>query len=67
MLDHLNEYQDRHSQRLSSKKLKESVLRVMGDKKEEIERNINNITCNTSFKFLVQMNVLSLIPVSVTR
>ena len=29
IIDHLNGYQDRHGQRLSSKKLKEAVLRVM--------------------------------------
>ena len=29
ILDHLNRYQDRHGQRLSSKKLIEAVLRVM--------------------------------------
>ena len=29
ILDHLNEYHDRHGQRLSSKNLKEAVLRVM--------------------------------------
>ena len=49
MLDHLNEYNDRHGQRLSSKKLKEAVLQVMEEEEEEIERNINNITCDTSF------------------
>ena len=45
MLDHLNEYHDFHGQRLSSKKLKEAVLRVMEQEDEEIEPNINNITC----------------------
>ena len=45
ILDHLNEYQDRRNQRLSSKNLKEAVLRVT-EEEEEIERNINNITCN---------------------
>ena len=49
MLDHLNEYNDRHGQRLSSKKLKEAVLQVIEEEEEEIERNINNITCDTSF------------------
>ena len=44
MLDHLNEYHDRHGQILSSKNLKEAVLRVMEGEEEEIERNINNIT-----------------------
>ena len=29
MLDHLNEYNDHHGQRLSSKTLKEAVLQVM--------------------------------------
>ena len=29
MLEHLNEYNDRHSQRLSSKKLRDVVIRVM--------------------------------------
>ena len=29
ILDHLNKYHDRHGQRLSSKKPKEAVLRVM--------------------------------------
>ena len=29
IIDHLNGYQDRHRQRLSSKNLKEAVLRIM--------------------------------------
>ena len=57
MLDHLNEYNDRHSQILSSKNFKEAVLRVMEEEEEEIERNINNITCDTSFESPVTMNV----------
>ena len=48
ILDTLKKYQDRHVQRLSSKKLKEAVIRVMDEKEEEIERNINNITCKFS-------------------
>ena len=55
MLDHLNKYNDYHSQILSSKKLKEDVLQVMEE--EEIECNINNITCDTSFRSPVAMNV----------
>ena len=47
ILDHLNEYNDCYGQRLSSKKLKEAVLRVVEEEEEEIERDINNITCNT--------------------
>ena len=43
----LNKYQDRHGQRLSSKNLKEAVRRLMDEEEEEMERNINNITCDT--------------------
>ena len=50
ILDTLNEYQDYHGQRLSSKKLREAVRRVMDEEEEEMERNINNITCDTSFQ-----------------
>ena len=42
ILDTLNEYQDRQGQRLSSKKLKEALLRVIDEEEEEIERNIND-------------------------
>ena len=42
ILDTLNIYQDRHEQRLSSKKLREAVRRVMDQEEEEIERNIND-------------------------
>ena len=56
-LDRLNEYNDRHGQRLSSKKLKEAVLRVMVEEEEEIECSINNITCDTSFQSPISMNV----------
>ena len=37
--------------------LKESVLRVMDEKGEEIERNINNITCDTPFQSPVTKNL----------
>ena len=57
MLDHLNEYHDRHGQRLSIKKLREAVRRVMDEEEEEIERNINNITCDTSFSSPVTKSV----------
>ena len=49
MLDHLNKYNDHHDQILSSAKYEEADLRVMEEEEEEIERNINNITCGTSF------------------
>ena len=50
VLDTLNEYQDRHGQILSSKKLREAVCCVMDEEEEEMERNINNITCDTPFQ-----------------
>ena len=50
VLDTLNEYQDHHGQRLSSKKLREAVGRVMNEEVEQTERNINNITCDTPFQ-----------------
>ena len=57
MLYHLNEYHDRHVQRLSNKKLKESVLCVIEEEEEKTERNINNIPCDTQFQSPVAMNV----------
>ena len=36
MLEHLNKYNDRHVQILSSKNTKEAVLRVMKEEEEEI-------------------------------
>ena len=49
IFDTLTEYKDRHGQKLSSKKLREDVRRVMDEEEEEIKRTINNITCDTSF------------------
>ena len=57
ILDTLNRYQDCHGQRLSSKKLKEAVLRVMYKEEEDIERNINNVTCDTTFQYPVTKSV----------
>ena len=50
VLDTLNEYQDRHGQRLSIKNIREAVRRVMNEEVEEMERYINNITCDTPFQ-----------------
>ena len=47
MLDHLNEYNDRHGQIFSSKHIKEAVLRVMEVEEVETVRSIKNITYNT--------------------
>ena len=57
IIDTLNKYKDRHSKVLSIKKTKEAVLRVMVEGEEEIERNINNITCDTPFESSVTKNV----------
>ena len=47
ILNTMKRYQDCHGQRLSSKKVKETVLRVMDEEEEDIGRNINNVTCDT--------------------
>ena len=57
VLDTLNRYQDRHGQRLSSQKLKEAVLCVLDEEEDDIERNINNVTCDTAFQSPVTKNV----------
>ena len=57
ILDTLNKYQDRHSQRFSRKKLKEAGLCVTEQEEEEIELSINNITYDTSFQSPVTKNV----------
>ena len=42
---------------LSIKNLKEAILRVMDEEEEEMERNINNITCDTPFQSPVTKNL----------
>ena len=42
--------QDSHGQRLTIKKLREAVCRVMDDEEEQMECNINTITCDTSYQ-----------------
>ena len=56
MQDNLNEYNDRHGQRLSSKKLWDAVIGVMEEEEEEIESNINNIIMDTSFRSPIAIN-----------
>ena len=41
---------------MSSKRLRDAVIRVMKEEEEEIESNINNITMDTSFQSPVAMN-----------
>ena len=57
ILDTLNRYQNCHDQRLPSKKLKEAVLLVMDEEEEDIENNINNVTCDTPFQSPVTRSV----------
>ena len=56
MLDHLNEYNDHHGQKLPNKKLRDAVIRVTEEEEEEIKSHINNITIDTSFQSPVAMN-----------
>ena len=49
IIDHLNEYQDRHLQRLSIKNLKEAVLRVMEKKKKK--SNVTSIILHAILHF----------------
>ena len=57
VLDTLNEYQNRHGLRLSSKKLREAVWLVMDEAEEEMECKINNTTCDTPFQYRVTKSV----------
>ena len=57
MLVHLNEYNDRHGQICFSKNNKEAALRVIEEEEEWIKRNMNNITCDTSFRCPIAMNL----------
>ena len=45
------------AKRLSSKKLREAVGRVMNEEVEEMEHNISNITCDTPFQSPVSKSV----------
>ena len=56
VLDTPKKYQDRHGQILSTKNVKEAVRRVTDEKGEEMEHNINNITCNNPFQSPVSKN-----------
>ena len=57
VLDTLKKYQDHHGQIFSSKKLRGAVWHVMEEEEEEMERNINNITCDTPFHFSITKSV----------
>ena len=56
MLDSLLEHNHCHGTPLSSKKLQEAVIRVMEDEEKYAERNINNVTTDTSFQSPVTIN-----------
>ena len=49
MLDSSPEHNHRHGTPLSSKKLQETVIRVMENKYKYSERNVNNVTMDTFF------------------
>ena len=57
MLDHLNNFCERHGERLSSKTLRCAVIRVMEEEEEYEQNNFNNFTTDNSFRSIVAMNV----------
>ena len=57
MLDHVNDYNECHGERLSSEKPRDAVIRVMEEEEEDAPNNVNNITTDTSFHSPVDMNV----------
>ena len=56
MLDSLLEHNHRHGTPLSSKKLQETVIRVMENKYKYSERNVNNVTMDTLFQSPITIN-----------
>ena len=56
MLDHLNEHNRRNDKPLSSKNLRESVIRVMEEEEKDAKCNVNNVTANNSFQSPVAIN-----------
>ena len=58
MLDSLLEHNCCHGTPLSAKKLQVVVIRVMEEEEKYAERNVNNVTMDTSFQSLVAINSL---------
>ena len=56
MLDSLIEHNRRHSIPLSSKKLREVVIRAMEDEEKYVEPNVNKVTTDTLFQSPVTIN-----------
>ena len=56
MLDSLLQHKHRHVTAFSSKKLQESVIRVMEDEGKYAKRNVNNVTTDTLFQYPVTIN-----------
>ena len=56
MLDSIIQHNHRHGTPLSSKKLREAVIRVMEDEEKDAKRNVNNITMDTFFQSPVTFN-----------
>ena len=57
IFDIVNTCQYHHEQILSSKKIKEAVLRIIDEEEEDIKCNINIVTCDTPFKYPVTKSV----------
>ena len=57
ILDHLKKYHDRHGQILSSKKLKEDVLRVM--EQQEEKSNITSIILHAVLHFSLPLLLMN--------
>ena len=56
MLDHLNEHNPHHVKPLSSKNLREAVIRFMEEEEEYAKLNVNNFNTDTSFQSPVATN-----------
>ena len=65
MLNTLVDYNNRKGAPLSNEKLRQSVGKLTEETEAEFERNINEITCNTSFQYPIQKKYVSKINDSV--
>ena len=59
--DTLVKYNNRNSAPLSNEKLQQAFSKVMEETEAEFERNINKITCDTSFQSPIQKKDVSII------
>ena len=56
MLDYILDHNHRHSTPLSSKKLREAVIRVMKDEEKYAQRNVKNFTRDIFFQYPITIN-----------